>query len=202
MVCKYCGAEIKEGMDYCMNCGELTEEKEVVKTVKVMPVEAQPFFDFSGYVKSMQTKRFTVLSLLGALCLYISPFMKWMEKTVYGEGKVSGSLFDIGSKNSVLSIREGKMIFFAVCTLIVALYMMVMSAKKYIRPLRLCNNFIIRLLPAVMAIVIFVLIYMNKTYSKYCDFNNISLFGCSGHILFILGILLYGISLCIENKEK
>ena len=48
MTCKKCGAEIQEGLDYCMECGESTEER-IVITSRKLPVEAQPFLDFSGY---------------------------------------------------------------------------------------------------------------------------------------------------------
>lgn len=201
MTCKHCGTEIKDGLDYCLECGEPIEDKVVITTVKNIPIEAKPFLDFSGYVKALSSNVCICLSLLGAICLYLSPFMKWLEKTVHGEN-ISGGLFDLGAKNGDMSIGDGKLCLFAVLILATGLYMLAMSGRKYIKPLMFCDNIIVRIVPVVLAIVILVLIMTNDTYSNYCKVANISPFTFIGPILFIVGILLYGISLFLEKKES
>ena len=201
MTCKKCGAEIQEGLDYCMECGESTEER-IVITSRKLPVEAQPFLDFSGYVKSLSSNLYNVMALIGAICLYLSPFFRWMSKMAYDE-KISANLFDIGSDTGDLALNQANITLMAMVIVIMGIYMLAMSAREYLRPVKnYADNLIVRIIPIIVSIVVFVLILVNKEFSNATKLYNVELYKCLGPIFLVVGIVIYSLSVIMEIMQS
>lgn len=131
-----------------------------------------PLFNLPGYAKSLKDDSANFLGLIGALILFYSPFMTWLWEELW-EKKKTASLFDMGGKSAELALGKPVIIFFAVLVLITAIAMLAESARENIRPLRpYADNILIRLAPVAAAIIILILIMVNKEYSV--AINNIN----------------------------
>lgn len=202
MVCKHCGATIEENMDYCMACGESVEEQIIIKSVKELPKEAQPALDFSGYVKSLVKEPYNSIALIGAICLYLSPFFAWVSKTFY-DNKTTGDLFDIAAKNGDFGIDKGILSLYGTLILVAGVMMLLMSARDYIKFLKpVSENIIVRLVPSVLAIIVFVLILGNNDYTTLVKLCGIKVHNCVGPILLVVGVLIYTISVIMERNKR
>lgn len=170
MVCSNCGKEIPEGTTYCLECGEPVEAPVVLKATKVEEkptprLEADgPFINLSGYVSSLKKDTSCFLALLGALLTYLAPFMSWGWRRLM-DTKESGNLFDFGSKNAALTLGKRIFILFAILIMVNGIYMLVVSARENIRPIRPhADNVIVWLIPVIIGIALYFLIVKNATY--------------------------------------
>lgn len=226
MLCENCGKEVPEGNEYCMDCGAPLVEPVVIKVTKIVkddkPAKEEPqgaFIDISGYTKSIGNNINNFLALIGAVILYLSIFMTWLWDKLW-DTKKAGNLFDLGGKNGDMTLAKPIMIVFAILGLITGISMLIMSARNNIRPLKpYANNYIIRFIPVIVGIVIFILIMRNKEYIDACaiidkGIKNAKMFGASdkydggkgiGPILYLSGLALYALSVFIDfmnRKEK
>lgn len=180
MQCKNCGCDIKEGMDYCMSCGAPVSEPAVITITKESlkkekSVDEGPFFDFSGYLSGIKSSTAGFLALLGSLLIYLSTFSSWIWSKLF-DSKVSANLFDMGTKSQDLYMGSSKFFILAIVTILIGVSMFALSASKYIKPLKAINNddtknLIISFIPVILAIIVFVLIFKDHTYSE--AYNNI-----------------------------
>ncbi|MDE6025642.1 MAG: zinc ribbon domain-containing protein [Lachnospiraceae bacterium] len=229
MQCNNCGKEIKDGMDYCMECGAPIEEpavlnKEAIKAaqkkISQTDTEQGTFFDLSGYIDKLKSSITILLALIGALLLYFSSFSSWIWSRLFDD-KVSANLFDLGIKSQDMYLGSSKFLIFGILTLAVGILMLIMSASSFIRPLKKLQNnslltLILKLLPIILSIVILILIFKDNTYST--AYNNIAnqielakSLGASsnfdggrglGPILYIAGTCIYSLSVLADTLEK
>lgn len=189
MVCSNCGKEIKEGVDYCMECGAPLEEPKVIKLTKEdikkanRPVRKDaprdkdivmdvPFFDFKGYISNSKNDISIFASLIGALLLYVSSFSPWCWIKLF-DNKSSGTLFDLGIKSSEVYLSK-KFLILAICVFLVGIFMICMSASEYIRPLANITDYTVKnilfVLPIVLACILLFLIMKDKDYSSFIKY--------------------------------
>ena len=229
MQCNNCGKEIKEGMDYCMECGAPIEEPAVItltkEDLKVTKKKAEPaavtgpFFDLSGFINSLKSSVSMLLAFIGAILLYLSSFSTWLWYQLF-EQKKSANIFDMGNKSSEMYIGKATFLILGIFILITGLLMLIMSADSYIRPLKSIGNSqtkrtILKCIPIIISIVIFILIWKNNLYEQ--AYNNIKNqidfareIGSSnytggrgaGPVLYICGVALYAISVLFEKKDN
>lgn len=228
MQCNNCGKEIKEGMDYCMECGAPIEEpavitltKENLKATKNKEEPAAvtgPFFDLSGFVHSLKTSISMLLAFIGAILLYLSSFSTWLWDELF-EQKKSANIFDMGNKSGEMYIGKSIFLVWGIIILITGLLMLIMSADSYIRPLKSIGNSevkrtILKCIPIIISIIIFMLIWKNNLYEQaYNNIKNQIDFAKSigsnsnytggrgvGPILYICGVALYSLSVLFEKK--
>lgn len=202
MICEHCKAEIDEGLDYCQECGEPIEDKIIITTMKDVPLDAQPFLDFGGYVKGLTKNPYNIMAFVGAMCLYLSPFFGWIKGNVNGE-IASADLFDIGAKYGDFAINKPIITILATLILVAGLAMLAMSGREYIRPLKpYADMLIVRCIPAVIAIVVFVVQLLNKGYKNLCSMYDVEIYKCVGPILCVVGIVIYVLSIVMENNKR
>ncbi len=230
MECKNCGKEIKEGMDYCMECGAPIEEPAVITLTKddlkaakkkpETPVVTGPFFDFSAYIGNLKSSVSLFLAFLGAILLYLSSFSTWIWYQLFDEKK-SANIFDMGIKSNEMYIGKSSFLIFGIIVLVTGLLMLVVSASSCIRPLKaFCSSDIKRIflkaLPIIIAVIIFILIWKNDSYVQ--SYNNIKSqidlaqkIGAhanynggrgAGPVLYIAGVALYTLSTLFDRKEN
>lgn len=229
MQCSNCGKEIKDGMDYCMECGAPIEEPAVLdkETIKASQKKASQaveeqgaFFDLSGYVSRLKSSITILLALIGALLLYFSSFSSWLWSRLFDD-KTSANLFDLGIKSQEMYLGSSKFLILGILTFAAGLLMLIMSASAFIRPIKKIHNnqlltLILKLSPIIISIVVFILILKDNTYSTV--YNNIksqielakSLGASSnfdggrglGPIFYIAGTCLYAISVLIDMTEN
>lgn len=230
MLCKNCGKEIKEGMDYCMECGAPIEEPAVItltkEQLKAPKKKAEPdavtgpFFDLSGFVNNLKSSVSMLLAFIGAILLYLSSFSTWLWEQLFDQKK-SANIFDLGNKSGEMYIGKASFLILGIIILITGLLMLIMSADPYIRPLKSFGNSevkrtILKCVPIIISIIIFILIWKNNLYEQ--AYNNIKnqidfakSIGSSsnytggrgvGPILYICGVALYTLSVLFEKKDN
>ena len=189
-----------EGATYCLECGASIDEPVVLSDIKPKNVEEAlaggkikekknlvedfkdsfrncknykgPFLDFSGYVKSLGADTPVLLGLISAILVYLAPFFSWLWKEHF-EVKDSANLFELGGKHAELALHSGLLIFMAVLIMLSAIDMLAFSGCKYVGPLKAFeNNYIIRILPAILTLIFFLIIVKSKDYSGALDFIN------------------------------
>lgn len=200
MICSNCGKEIMDGATYCLECGAPIDEPVVLKDVKPKNMEEAlaggeiiekgnlvedfknsfrnaknyqgPFLNFSGYVKSLGSDTPMLLGLISAILVYLSPFFSWLWKEHF-EVRDSANLFELGGKHAELALHSGLLIAMAVLIMLSAIDMLVFSGCKYIGPLKAFEkNYIIRILPAVLALIFLLVVLKSKDYSGALEFIN------------------------------
>lgn len=229
MQCNNCGKEIKEGMDYCMECGAPIEEPAVITLTKedlkatknkAEPVAVTgPFFDLSGFINGLKSSMSMLLAFVGAILLYLSSFSTWLWDKLF-EQKKSANIFDLGNKSSEMYIGKSSFLILGIIILITGLLMLIISAGSYIRPLRSIGSsegkrIILKCIPLIISIVVFILIWKNNLYEQaYNNINNhidyAKNLGSSnytggrgaGPVLYICGVALYAISVLFEKKDN
>ena len=225
MICSNCGKEIPENMDFCTECGEpveapviITATKSSTEKVKSEPrlMADGPFINFPGYVKALKGNIYMAAGLLGAILVYLAPFCTWIWENLNG-AKNSCSMFDMAGKNAELALNQPVIKVYAVIIIVMAIGMLLLSAREYVRPLRpFADNVFLRVLPAVVCIIIYVLIVKNKIYIQALDAidnlkRTIQGMGVSGSydggkgigpILFMVGLIVYTLSVAFELANK
>lgn len=197
------------------------EQKKVVKnpdkekTKSDNPKEKDydgPFIDLVGYIKDIGMSLTNLLGFLGAIFLYLSPFMTWIWEVLY-KIKKKGNLFDMGEKKSDMSLNSSNITIMAVLFLVSGFFMMVFIGREHIKPIwRLRNNFIVRLLPGLVSAFAFWVVITDKHYveamnnmkaqnevAKVINSSSNQSFGRGlGPIICIVGISLYVLSVLID----
>lgn len=237
MVCNNCGKDIPEGNDYCLECGAPLDEPVVIKitkddirkankkdketkAVKVVEeaedVSQRAFIDVAGYLKSLTNNVGNMLALMGAVLLYLSPFMTWLWDKLW-DTKSSGNLFDLGGKNGDMALGTPVIIIFAIVILLTGFAMLILSARENIRPLKpYADNYLIRFIPVIVGIIIFVLIIKNGSYAAAIEnigkgIEHAKQFGVSqnykggsgmGPALYLVGLALYAISVFMDMMNR
>ena len=226
MICSNCGKEIEAGASYCLECGASIDEPVVISAeqakdatiLKEVVINDGPFIDFSGYVKALGNDTSVLVGFLATVLVYLAPFFSWIWKEQFGE-KVTGNLFELGGKNSEMSINSGVLILLATLIVLSAIDMLAFSGCKYIGPLkRFEKNYIVRGLPIITTTVFFVLAINVEKYKASLSYikeqveiakklgEGFSFSGGMGVGVFmlIIGIILYGVSVLLsymKNKQ-
>lgn len=171
-----------------------------------------PFINLIGYVKSLGTDISNLLVLIGAVLLYISPFLPWIWETLHKVHK-KGNLFDMAGKSAEMSIKTPVLGIMGILILISAFMMMLISAREYIKPIwKYRNNFIIRIVPLVLAVIAFIVIFKNKNYEVMLSgmkslkdtavsLNQSSVYSYGrglGFIFCIAGMALYAVAVVMD----
>ncbi len=186
-------------------------KRNVAKRKRIAAAQ-EKVIDFSGYIKSIGMDRNMLMMLVGALLLYVAPFLNWIWEKLF-DVKRKANLFEMGMKSSMVEengriLALGSMLVFilAIVVLVVGVVMLVLSAADYIRPLRrFASNPIVRIIPIVLLAAIFIVIMNVKLYTQALAAieDNISLarqIGAKsnytggrgvGPVIYIAGLLLY-----------
>ena len=81
--------------------------------------------------------------------------------------------------------------------------MLAMSGREYIKPLKpYADMLIIRFIPAIFAIAVFVVQLLNKGYKNLCSIYDVSVYKCVGPILCVVGIAIYILSIVMEKNKR
>lgn len=241
--CEACGAPLEEPIVLKMSKDDIkkagkeekTRQKERAKeALKNQPpkqrakqnrVAANPDkkIDVAGYVKSIGSNRNMMLALVGALMLYVAPFLNWIVEKLF-DTKRKANLFEMGLKSSMveengttLALGSTIVFVFGVLILVIGVGMLALSAADYIRPLRkYAANPIVRLVPIVILVVIFILVMVNKPYTRALAAieSNIKLakqIGAKsnysggkgiGPIVYVVGLLLHTIGTVSDLSDR
>lgn len=180
-----------------------------------------PFINLLGFVKSLGTNLSNLLVFIGAVMIYISPFLVWLWEKLRGE-KSKGNLFVMATKpskvlsngnNSVLALGSTTILIMAILLLISGFLMLLVSAREYIKPMwKHRYSLVLRLVPVILAIVAFLVIWYDKSYinaldamkelkdmAKTLNQSNVYSYGRGiGPIVCIGGIVIYIISILVD----
>ena len=202
MVCEQCNAKIKDGLDFCQECGAPVQEAVIITCMDDIPLDAQPFVNLVEYVKCLTTNIYSLMALVGAICLYLSPFMTWSYGNIGGE-KVKADLFDIGNQYGDLALNKPIITILGILILFCGVIMMAMAGRTGIRPLKkYADIVIIRFIPGAMAIILFVVQLMNKSYKVQRELYQVDIFNCLGPMILIIGVVIYTVSIIMEKNSK
>ncbi len=125
-----------------------------------------PFINLIGFVKSLGSDFNNLLIFIGAVLLYISPFMPWIWETLHKVHR-KGNLFDIAGKTADMSLKAPVIGVMGVLILVSGFMMLLVSAREYIKPLwKIRNNFIVKMVPALLSVIAVVLVFMDKNYKN------------------------------------
>lgn len=211
MVCKGCGKEIEDGQEYCDACARVEMETEVIHVTrddlkKLNRREPRlkadgPFLDLEGYARSLKDNFTNILALLGAVLLYLAPFCSWMKREGQS-GTRWGSLFDLGGKRAELAVHQNVLIVCSVVILVMAVSMLVFSARENIRPLRpYTDAYLLRLIPVVPGIAAYIVILKNSAYNAALAASGTS--PGIGRIICAAGFIVYALSVVFDMfREK
>ena len=232
MICSNCNKEIPEGATYCMECGAPIDEPVVLtklkpknaeeaaeagvikekKTLKDMKDYEGPVFDFSGYVKSLGNDMSALLGLIGAILVYMAPFNTWIWYKLH-HVKATANLFELGGKHGEFALFSTGIIVCAIFIILSSIDMIAFSACKYIGPLKMFEkNYIVRLLPIVVATIFLLLIINGDKYQMAVDSiasqvetakaigaaSNYNGGTGAGMVILIVGMVIYGVSVLLD----
>lgn len=225
MICSNCGKEIPDGASYCLDCGASCDEPVVISATKAKEAAAAskakgksegPIFDLSGYVKALGADTSVLIGVLAAVLVYLAPFFSWIKK-VHFDVKVTGNLFELGGKNSEMSVNSGIIIFFAILILLSAIDMLAFTGCKYIGPLKKFDkNYIIRALPILTTTLFFFLVINVEKYKTALNvlkeqeataenlgasFNFSGGMGV-GPVMLVAGVVLYAVSVALSYAKR
>ena len=215
MICKNCGKEIPEGMNYCPECGESADAPVIVTSTKIKKEPKKVTFNLSGYINALKTDMSVLLALIGAVVVYLSTFMSWIWEKLSGV-KASGNLFDIGSKVGDKALHQTGIFVMAIVVLIMGLSMIALSGAEFVGPLeKFSGNKLVKLIPVVVCIALFIIILKNDAYNVALNHieeykQTVENMGMGsaykggrgiGPVLYIIGNALYTLSVFIGNKE-
>lgn len=183
------------------------EEQPIVLNLDKKALKGEPrlkaegeFVDFSGYVKSFKSNISNLIALLGAVLVYLAPYMTWLKQTKAGD-TFKADLLDLAGEFSDIALNQKSIMFFGIVILVMAVCMLALSAREYIRPLRpYADNYIIRIVPSIIAVLMFVLVLKNKMYVAEVA-KSITETGL-GQIFLTSGIVLYTISVVFDFMNR
>lgn len=214
MVCKGCGKEIADGREYCEICAGNAEDtvirvtKDDIKRLKKKEPRLKdegPFIDAEGYIQSLTADITNLMALIGAGLLYLSPFFSWLRR-LDENGRVKGSLFDVGGKNAALSVHHAGLLVAAILFLLTGLTMLLWSARESIRLLRpLADSYLLRLIPVGTGLLAYVLVVTNRSYNnvlRAAEEAGIEMDKGVGGILCIAGLAVYVLSVVFDIVNR
>ncbi len=177
----------------------LSLDKKALKGETRLKAEGE-FFDFSGYLASMKNNISNIIALLGAILVYLSPYMIWLKKTVSGETR-QADLLDLAGEYSEIALNQKSLMVFGIVILVMAICMLILSARESIRPLRpYADNYFLRFIPAIIVVVMFVLVIKNKEYSGEIIKNTVET--GVGQVFLVVGVVMYSISVIFDFMNR
>ena len=160
---------------------ETTKETKIVAATDGIDLDVEyegPFLNLLGFVKSLGTSLSNLLIFISAVAIYISPFLVWLWEMLH-KNKNKANLFGMATKPnnilpngnySTLALGSTTILVMAILLLASGFIMLLVAAREYIKPMwKLRYNFVFRLVPAVMSIVAFVVIWYEKKYVSALD---------------------------------
>lgn len=147
------------------------EKPQPTKKQHRKPADLNKWIDVEGYFKSVGADRNLLFSFVGAIALYLAPFMNWIWEKLF-DVKRKANLFELGMKSSMVEddgtiIATGATIVMvlAILGILIGIWMLLLSGAEYIKPLRkYAENPIMRFLPIVLMLLIFIIVMNNKEY--------------------------------------
>lgn len=138
-----------------------------------VPADLSKKIDIVGYFRAIGSDINTLLAFVGAIALYLAPFMNWIFEKIF-DVKKKANLFEIGMKSSmveedgsILAMGATIVLVLAILVILVGIWMLLMSGADYVQPLRkYAANPVMRFAPIVLMIIIFVIIMNNKSYTQ------------------------------------
>lgn len=197
--------EVEKNND--INVDEILDEQPIVLNLDKKQLKGEPrlkaegaLFDYEGFIRNF-TKDFSMtLSFLGAILVYLSPFSTWIKQTV-GKTVTKADLLDIAGKNGEIALNQNGLFVFGLIIIIVAVSMLILTAREYIRPLRPhADNYFLRFVPVIIAIAMYVLTIKNKAYVAICKYDYIET--GLGQIFCVMGIVLYAMSVIFDLMNR
>lgn len=209
MVCKECGKEIPEGRMYCDDClGDMeAQEPEVITISRAQVMKAEKKmrtkWDLVGYVKALPKKNLRLIMLLGAVLTYIAPFFAWMSKSyadVNEQKKMHfASLFDLGGKRDGMALNSSAVTVVALILMLAGIFMLICSTKGYTPLADVFEGRIMKYLPVVLTVFAIVKFFLTKSVRSAWKASAKPSYGI---VLCILGLILYSISIVVEEKAE
>lgn len=159
-----------------------------------------PLFDYEGFIKNLTKDLPQIFAFIGAILVYLSPFTTWLKQTV-GKVESKADLLDIAGKNGDIALAQKSIFVFGIIIILMAVCMIAFTAREYIRPLRpYADNYLLRLVPAVVTIIMYVLVVKNKAYVASCALKYIDT--GLGQVFCIMGIALYSMSVIFDFMNR
>lgn len=159
---------------------ETASEAKIVAVGEDIDLDAEyegPFINLLGFVKSLGTNLSNLLVFIGAVMIYISPFLVWLWETLH-KNKNKSNLFGMAAKpskilsgdSSVLALGSTTILIMAILLLVSGFLMLLVSAREYIKPMwKFRYSLVLRLVPVILAIVAFLVIWNDKSYVNILD---------------------------------
>ncbi len=204
----------KERMKAAVEAAKKQPKSDSKKEIHKIAADMSRKIDIVGYFKTIGTDLNTLLAFVGAIAIYLAPFMNWIWEKVF-DVKRKASLFEMGLKSSmveddgrILAMGATILLVLGIVAILVGIWMLLLSAADYVAPVRkFAGNPIMRFAPVLVMIVIFVIIMNNKEYMQALKVleDNVELsksLGTSsnysagrgfGPVLFVVGLVLYTI---------
>lgn len=233
MLCNNCNKEIPDDSIYCPECSAPVDEPAVIKISKediknnikennkARKIERysiayeMPPFNFSNYISTLKKDASCFLSLVAGVIFFYSVFFSWFWERVIDD-KTKLNLFDLSSKSAENGLGSKTLLIAAILAILTGVVMIIMSAKRDIRILIAnSDNFVLKALPAIMAVIILIVILTNKEYNNALNavektIETITASGGAknydggrgeGIVLYCVGTFLYTFSLILDKKE-
>ncbi len=183
------------------------EEQPIVLKLDKKALKGEPrlkaegdFFDFTGYLVSIKNDLSCIIALAGAILVYLSPYMTWLKQTIRGEVS-KADLLDLAGEFGEIALNQKSLMLFGILILIMALAMLILTAREHIRPLRpYADNYLIRIAPSVVTLIMFILILKNKMYVAEVA-KTVTETG-AGQIFLVVGLVLYTISVVFDFMNR
>ena len=204
----------KERMKAAVEAAKKQPKSDSKREIHKIAADMSRKIDIVGYFKTIGTDLNTLLAFVGAIAIYLAPFMNWIWEKVF-DVKRKASLFEMGLKSSmveddgrILAMGATILLVLGIVAILVGIWMLLLSAADYVAPVRkFAGNPIMRFAPVLVMIVIFVIIMNNKAYMQALKVleDNVELsksLGTSsnysagrgfGPVLFVVGLVLYTI---------
>lgn len=183
------------------------EEQPIVLKLDKKALKGEPrlkaegdFFDFTGYLASLKKDLSGIFALIGAILVYLSPYMIWLKQTIRGEER-KADLLDLAGEFSEIALNQKSIMLFGILILVMAVIMLILTAREHIRPLRpYADNYLIRIAPSVVTLLMFILIMKNKMYVAEVA-KTVTETG-TGQIFLVAGLVLYTISVVFDFMNR
>ena len=161
MKCKECGFMEQESEKICSNCQSSLEEPIIIKYS-----EKKQFFDVKEFTKSLGKDYVVLLSFLGGVFIYLSPFFSWIWKSLSDE-KVKSDLFN--AREVFIGRTEGIRVIGGIVAFI-GLVVIVLSAEKnitFLEKIKVINK--IKLILFIIVVLFSGYIFLHSPYKEVID---------------------------------